>query len=198
MNARGPQTEVSPWRHLPNAITLARFALVVPLVAAIARQDFDFALIIVPVAGASDALDGLLAKRYGWQSWLGGVIDPLADKLLLLSCFISLNFAAVMPSWMMWLGIARDLVIVAGALAYHLLVGRVVPQPLLSSKVTTCLQIALVIALLLDRSSWFALPVALLDALLWITAAATVFSGLQYVTIWSHKAIAAKHRQVKE
>ena len=198
MNAPGPQTEVSRWRHLPNAITLARIALVVPLIAAIARQDFDWALIIVAVAGASDALDGLLAKRFGWQSWLGGVIDPLADKLLLLSCFISLNFAAVMPSWMMWLGIARDLVIVAGALAYHLLVGRVVPQPLLSSKMTTCLQIALVIVLLLDRSSWFALPAALIDAVLWITAAATVVSGLQYIFVWSRKAIDAKQGQVKE
>jgi len=198
VNAQGPQTDVSPWRHLPNAITLARIALVVPLVAAIARQDFDVALIIVAVAGASDALDGLLAKRFGWQSWLGGVIDPLADKLLLLTCFVSLNFAAVMPSWMMWLAITRDLVIVAGALTYHLLVGRVVPQPLLSSKVTTCLQIALVIALLLDRSSWFALPAALVDALLWITAAATVISGLQYVYVWSRKAIDAKHGQVKE
>src|SRR5258708_39075538 len=74
---------ITPWRHLPNAITLARIALVVPLVDCIMRADFNAALILVIIAGLSDALDGLLAKRFGWQSWLGGVLDPLADKTLL-------------------------------------------------------------------------------------------------------------------
>ncbi|MEP6940412.1 MAG: CDP-alcohol phosphatidyltransferase family protein [Rudaea sp.] len=196
MNSRAPKPITTPWRHLPNAITLTRFVLVVPLVVFVARHDFDAALIVVAVAGASDALDGLLAKRYGWQSWLGGVIDPLADKLLLLSCFISLNLADVLPSWMMWLAIARDLVIVFGATTYHFLVGKVVPQPSTLSKATTCLQIAFVIALLVNHSSWFALPVALIDALLWIAAAATACSGLQYVYVWSRKAIVAKRAQV--
>lgn len=192
-----PASAPTPWRHLPNAITFARIALVVPLLWFIRTGAFGNALITVAIAGASDALDGLLAKRCGWQSWLGGVIDPLADKLMLLSCFISLNIAGVLPAWMMWLALARDLVIVAGALAYHFLVGRVVPQPSVLSKITTCLQILLVIALLINHSGWFELSVALTGALIWITALATICSGAHYVCVWSRKAWAARKERVK-
>src|SRR5689334_16611691 len=97
--ANTAQTAASPWRHLPNAITLTRIALVVPLIAVIARENFNAALILVMIAGASDALDGLLAKRCGWQSWLGGVLDPIADKTLLVACFVSLYLVGVMPAW---------------------------------------------------------------------------------------------------
>jgi cardiolipin synthase (CMP-forming) len=197
VNASGSTTAPTVWRHLPNAITFARIGLVVPLVWFIWTHDFNSALITVAVAGASDALDGLLAKRYGWQSWLGGVIDPLADKLMLLSCFVSLNFAGVLPAWMMWLALSRDVVIVAGALAYHFLIGRVIPQPSVLSKVTTCLQIVLVLALLINHSSWFELPAVLTTALIWITAVATFCSGAHYVYVWSRKAWAAKQEQVK-
>ncbi len=178
----------SPWRHLPNAITIARIALVLPLVASIAQQEFNAALILVVIAGVSDALDGLLAKRFGWQSWLGGVLDPIADKILLIACFVSLYVAGVMPLWMMALALARDAVILAGAVTYHFVVGRFTPQPLTVSKITTVLQIVLVVALLVDRTSWFELPHALLQALIWLTALATVASGVQYVRVWSHKA----------
>lgn len=187
----------SLWRHLPNAITFARIALVAPLVWFIWAHDFASALITVAVAGASDALDGLLAKRYGWQTWLGGVIDPIADKLMLLSCFISLNVAGVLPAWMMWLALARDVVIVAGALAYHFLIGRVIPQPSVLSKITTCLQIVLVLALLINHSGWLELPGAFTTLLVWVTAAATICSGAHYVYVWSRKAWAAKQEQVK-
>jgi len=178
----------SRWRHLPNAITLLRIALVVPLVAVIARKDFNTALILVIAAGASDALDGLLAKRFGWQSWLGGVLDPIADKTLLVACFVSLWLTGVMPAWLMGLALLRDVVILAGAATYHFAVGRFTPQPLLLSKITTTLQIVLVIALLVDRTSWFDVPVVLLQLLLWGTALATAISGAQYVLVWSHKA----------
>src|SRR5689334_7087311 len=113
------QDAASPWRHLPNAITIARIALVLPLVVSIARRDFNAALILVVIAGLSDALDGLLAKRFAWQSWLGGVLDPIADKILLIVCFVSLYVASVMPLWLMGLALARDAVILAGAVTYH-------------------------------------------------------------------------------
>ncbi len=193
-NPGSTSAQQTSWRHLPNAITFARIGLVFPLVWFIWQHDFDRALITVAIAGASDAVDGLLAKRCGWQSWLGGVIDPLADKLMLLSCFISLNVAGVLPAWLMWLALARDLVIVAGALAYHVLIGRVVPQPSALSKATTCLQIVLVLALLINHGSWFGLPLALTNFLIWITAVATIASGLHYVYVWSRKAWAIKHK----
>lgn len=189
-----PNTD-SRWRHLPNAITLARIVLVVPLVWLIASHRFEAALIVVAVAGASDALDGLLAKRCGWQSWLGGVLDPLADKLLLVACFVSLDLADAIPDWLMWLVVGRDFVIAAGATAYHLLIGRVVPQPSLLSKLTTFIQIVCALALLLKLSGLLPLPDAVDDTLIWLTALATVASGMHYVVVWSHKALEARRRE---
>ena len=181
----------SAWRHLPNAITLARIALVAPLVWLIANYRFEAALVVVAVAGASDALDGLLAKRFGWQSWLGGVLDPLADKLLLVACFVSLDLADAIPDWLMWLVVGRDLVIAAGATAYHFLIGRVVPQPSVLSKITTFVQILCVLGLLLKLSGVLPLPDAVDDTLVWLTALATLASGLHYVAVWSRKALGA-------
>ena len=190
-----PGTPLSPWRHLPNAITLARVALVIPLVWTIAQRQFDAALIIVAIAGFTDALDGFLAKRCGWQSWLGGVLDPIADKLLLIACFVSLSIVGALPGWLMGLVVGRDLVIAVGAAAYHYLIGFVTPQPSILSKITTCIQITMVLAVLVDLTSWFSLPQSLLAALGWLTTLATIVSGVHYVVVWSRKALHAKRRE---
>jgi cardiolipin synthase len=171
---------------------LARIGLVAPLVWLIAHHRFDSALAVVAIAGASDALDGLLAKRFGWRSWLGGVLDPLADKVLLIACFVSLDLAGVIPSWLMWLVVGRDLVIAAGATTYHFLIGRVVPQPSLLSKVTTFIQIVCVLTLLLKLSGALPLPDAIDETLIWLTASATAASGAHYVIVWSRKALRAR------
>ena len=112
------------WRHLPNALTVLRMVLVVPLAWMIRETRYDEAVVVAAVAGLTDALDGFLAKRLGWQSWLGGVLDPIADKLLLIAAFLWLAFAGDVPAWLAALVVARDLVIVAGAIAYHYLIGR--------------------------------------------------------------------------
>jgi len=179
---------VSPWRHLPNALTCLRMLLVVPLAWMIRDGRYDAALLVAVVAGLSDALDGWFAKHFGWQSWLGGILDPIADKLMLVGCFVSLGLVGAHPPWVTWLVVGRDVVIVVGAVIYHNFIGRISAQPTLLSKITTCIQIAYVLAQLVALSSWFALPALLLAGLLWLTAVATVASGLQYVVIWSRKA----------
>lgn len=167
-------------------------ALVVPLVWLIDAMRYDIALAIAAVAGLSDALDGFLAKRYGWQSWLGGVLDPIADKLMLVACFVSLGMNGVHPAWLTLLVVGRDLVIVLGAVAYHNLVGRITAQPTLLSKFTTCVQIGYVLAQLLHLSASAVMPSALLTALIWLTALSTAASGVQYVVVWAHKALRAR------
>ena len=162
--------------------------MVVPLAWLIRDARYDAALLLAAVAGLTDALDGWFAKRFGWQSWLGGILDPIADKLMLVGCFVSLGLIGAHPDWLTWLVVGRDVVIVAGAVIYHNFVGRISAQPTLLSKITTCIQIAYVLIQLLALSSWFALPRPLLDGALWLTAAATLASGLQYVVIWSAKA----------
>jgi len=179
----------SPWRHLPNALTCLRMALVVPLAWLIREAHYDAALLIAAVAGATDALDGWLAKHFHWQSWLGGVLDPIADKLMLTACYISLGLIGAHPEWLTWLVVGRDVVIVAGAVAYHNFVGRIEAQPTALSKLTTCIQIGYVLAQLVALSSLMDLPQALLRSGIWLVAACTLASGAQYVVLWSRKAL---------
>jgi cardiolipin synthase len=179
----------SPWRHLPNLLTALRMLMVVPLAWLILDGHYRGALLVAASAGATDALDGLLAKRYGWQSWLGGVLDPIADKLMLLACFLSLGMVGAHPFWLVGLVIGRDVVIVAGAVAYHHFIGRLNAEPTLLSKITTCVQIVYVLAQLLRLTRWFDVPL-LTSTLMWAAIAFTVVSGMHYVLVWSRRAAA--------
>ena len=194
IRAPSPSAATSPWRHLPNTLTGLRMLLVVPLAWMIREGHYDAALLVAAGAGASDALDGWLAKHFGWQSWLGGVLDPIADKLMLTACYVTLGLVGAHPEWLTILVVGRDVVIVAGAVAYHNLIGRIEASPTRLSKITTCVQIGYVLAQLLALSSWVDLPHALLRGAIWLVAACTLASGLQYVVIWSRKAVQARRR----
>lgn len=175
-------------RHIPNILTFLRMLLTVPLAWALRDGRYDAALAIALIAGMTDALDGFLAKRFAWQSWLGGVLDPVADKLLLFVCFIGLAHVGALPVWLAWLVVGRDVVIVAGAVAYHNLIGPLTAQPTWASKLTTCLQIVLVLATLVHLSRFGDWPTWINTAMFWAVAAATVVSGLDYVVRWGAKA----------
>ena len=175
-------------RHLPNLITALRLVLVIPLCRLIEAGRYDGALLVAAVAGFSDALDGFLAKRFNWQSWLGGVLDPLADKLLLTVAFVWLAFAGDLAGWLAALVVVRDLVIVAGAVAYHYLVGRFEAAPSRLSKATTAVQLGFVLLVLLHLAGWIALTPGLRTLLVGLVAAMTVASGVHYVVVWSRRA----------
>ncbi|MGE5167302.1 MAG: CDP-alcohol phosphatidyltransferase family protein [Deltaproteobacteria bacterium] len=177
------------WRHLPNTLTVLRMALVVPLAWMIRETRYDEAVVVAAIAGLTDALDGFLAKRFRWQSWLGGVLDPIADKLMLVACFVTLGLVGAHPDWLTGLVVGRDVVIVAGAVAWHNLIGRIHAQPTRLSKLTTVVQIVYVLAQLLHLSHWLELPPRLLEVLIVLTAILTAASGLQYVVVWSRKAL---------
>ncbi|MGA8277177.1 MAG: CDP-alcohol phosphatidyltransferase family protein [Rhodanobacteraceae bacterium] len=175
-------------RHLPNLITLSRMALVVPLCWLIADAHYGGALVVAAIAGLSDAVDGFLAKHFGWQSWLGGVLDPIADKLLLMAAFVWLTLDGGLPAWLTAIVVGRDIVIVAGALAYHRFVGRFDAAPSRLSKLTTVIQICCVLAMLVRLAGFIALTDAMLGVLFGVTGGLTVASGAHYVLIWSRRA----------
>lgn len=179
-------------RHLPNLITALRMLLVVPLCWLIGDGRYDGALLVAAIAGLSDAVDGFLAKRFGWQSWIGGMLDPIADKLLLTAAFLWLTIAGDLPVWLAAGVIGRDLVIVAGAVAYHALIGRFDAAPSRLSKWTTTVQIVFVLVELLRLSHWIGVPPELREALMLLTAALTVASGLHYVFVWGSRASRAR------
>jgi cardiolipin synthase (CMP-forming) len=186
--ARGPAALA--W--LPNAITLARIAMTLPLYWVLRESRFDLALLIAAVAGISDGLDGWLAKRYGWVTRLGAMLDPLADKLLLFACFLGLGASGHLPLWLVALVLGRDAVIVAGALAYRVLIGPFEAAPTVAGKVTTFLQIALVLWVL-GSEVGLPLPAVGLGRLIGVVAVVTAASGLHYVLVWSGKAF--RHRR---
>jgi cardiolipin synthase len=173
------------WSWLPNAITIARMLMAAPLAWLILHDAHTAALMVALVAGFSDALDGALAKRYGWSSRLGGVLDPVADKLLLVAAFVALGITGTLPMWLPILVVGRDVVIVGGAVAYHNLIGPLVAAPSTLSKVTTAMQIGLVLLFLVDGLDGVVMPRWLDDGAIWLVAALTLASGLHYVLVWS-------------
>jgi cardiolipin synthase len=182
----------SPLRQLPNLITILRMLSVLPLLWWLHHGDYRLALGIALIAGVSDGLDGWLAKRFGWRTWLGSVLDPIADKLLLDCSFVGLwlahgpGFEHAAPLWLVLMVLGRDAVIVAGASAYHFLIGPVKGQPTVLGKISTVAQIVLVLGLLCDLA-WRSLPEDVTETAIWIVAALTLASGLDYVVRWSLK-----------
>ena len=102
------------WRHLPNAICILRILLTLPIVVALEQGQYSFALSLFAVAAVSDGVDGYLAKRFGWISELGKFLDPLADKILLVSVFLACVWQELVPVWLAAAAIARDVLISAG------------------------------------------------------------------------------------
>jgi len=174
-------------RDLPNIISALRLLAVIPVVYLLLEREFGWALFLFAAAGLSDGLDGFLAKHYGWQSRLGGILDPLADKTLLVTCFLVLGTMALIPVWLVAAVVFRDLLIVGGALIYNYRVEEVEAAPILVSKLNTVLQILLVVSVITDAGP-LPLPDGLIEALIWACLATVIISGGQYVWVWSHKA----------
>lgn len=175
-------------RDIPNLITAARIILVWPLVTALLDSQFGTVLVLFAVAGISDGIDGFLARHYGWFTRLGAILDPIADKLLIVSVYVALGWEGLIPAWLVATVITRDVVIVSGAAAFRLLVGRLEMAPTVTSKLNTLLQISLVLAVMLAALQW--VQGWILEALIYAVLASTVLSGLQYVVIWGRLAAA--------
>ncbi|MEW8534357.1 MAG: CDP-alcohol phosphatidyltransferase family protein [Candidatus Thiodiazotropha endolucinida] len=174
-------------KDIPNLISVLRILLTIPIVWLLFEHEFSYALILFAVAGISDGIDGFLAKRFGWQSHLGGLLDPLADKALLMSSFLVLGGLGLIPVWLVILVIFRDLTIMGGALYYNFSVEELDANPSLISKLNTLLQIVLVL-LVVTNAGPFTLPSQLLTWLTWVTGFTTLVSGIAYVWVWTNKA----------
>jgi len=172
---------------IPNIITLFRFLLVPPFVLVLLQEKFGLALLLFGIAGFSDALDGYLAKHYHWSSRLGALMDPLADKLLLVSSYVTLGWLHWIPLWLVGVVILRDLVIVSGALVYNFRIERLEARPSMVSKLNTFTQIMLVLAVLFSLAV-ASLPYLWMDVLLYSVLVTTLWSGIDYVLRWSRRA----------
>jgi cardiolipin synthase len=127
---------------IPNIITLGRILLVPFIVWAIASSQMEIAFAIFIIAGVSDAVDGFLAKRFNMASELGALLDPLADKALLVSIYMALGIWGAVPRWIVILVVSRDIMIVTAVIVSWLF-GKPIPmKPLMVSKLNTAVQVA--------------------------------------------------------
>src|SRR6185369_1390050 len=133
-------------RHLPNLLCLLRIALVVPLLQAMLAGEQARILVLFSIAAVSDGLDGYLAKRFNWTSELGKYLDPIADKLLLMSVFITAAWLDIAPWWVAAVAVARDVLLGIGALCYRLWFGPLRGRPTIISKINTGVQMLYLLA----------------------------------------------------
>lgn len=175
-------------RDIPNLITLLRLLLLVPFVLFLLDGRFAAALLVFALAGVSDAIDGYLARRRGWSTPLGAVLDPLADKLLMGTAYLMLGWLDLLPLWVVSLVIGRDLIIIGGALAYTHLVKRPEMAPTRISKFNTAAQIIFMLSIL-TMLAGVDLPYGWIIAWLAIMVTTTLWSGVDYVWRWSSRAL---------
>ena len=167
--------------HIPNIITILRIIGVPVLVLFLIRQDFANAFYLAMAMAVSDALDGFLAKRFGWQSKLGGWLDPLADKLMLVSAYAVWGVQGLLPVWLVALVIGRDALIGLGCIYYRFSGINFDFNPSNLSKLHTCVQILLILAILISKlGSGMGEFVGILTVAVAIT---TLLSGLGYARV---------------
>lgn len=183
---------------LPNLLSILRIILTVPVVLSLLNHEFSWAVVLFFIAGVTDGLDGWIAKRYSCQTRLGSILDPVADKLLLVSSFITLYIIGLLPLWLLALIFFRDLVIVSGTVGSFMGDGEpenVLLSPSKLSKINTVLQIALI--LFLVTTGLYPAPFEWHIIFFIIVATSTVLSGADYIWIWTEKAIYREKQKQK-
>ncbi|HEX4267764.1 MAG TPA: CDP-alcohol phosphatidyltransferase family protein [Steroidobacteraceae bacterium] len=182
-------------RHLPNLICLVRLALIWPVATALYGGRYGQALAFFMLAAVSDGLDGYLAKRFNWISELGKILDPAADKLLLMTVFIESTWLGLVPWWVTAAAVARDVMIALGALVYRVWFGPLRGRPTILSKINTAAQLLFLMAVMLAAAVAFP-PHFILRALALTVFTTTVLSGLNYVQSFTRRAwMTAAERQ---
>lgn len=174
--------------YLPNLITVGRLLLTPVTVMAMVEGEYSIAFWLFMIAGASDAIDGILARQFDARTILGGFLDPLADKILLVSVYVTLGVQDLLPHWLVILVVARDFAIVGGGLLFTSLGNELKMQPLWISKVNTAMQIVYAVFILAVLG--LGLPdLGLSDFFCYAVAMTTILSGSAYLVIWSRKAV---------
>ncbi len=173
--------------NIPNVISLGRILIVPVCVWLILKDAIAAAFWLFVAAAISDAVDGFIAKRFDCVTKLGGYLDPIADKALLVSVFVSLGVEGYLPLWLIILVVFRDLLIISGAILYQTMTQSLSMEPLMISKINTTSQLVLVGFVMGDTAFQLSLGI-MLDIGIIVVAATTFLSGAIYLWEWSRRA----------
>jgi cardiolipin synthase (CMP-forming) len=181
--------------NLPNFLTLIRIVAIPFFLVLLASHLYLDALLVFILGGVTDALDGFLARRMNQKTSLGAILDPIADKLLLMSSFIMLGMMGGLPLWLVVLVVSRDAVILIGYVTISFLADEAPEvQPTMSGKLSTAFQLLTIVVVLAMLADSRLLEPWMDDALIYITATATVISGVQYLyrgLLWLQNRVAS-------
>jgi cardiolipin synthase (CMP-forming) len=170
---------------IPNLITVARLFAVPAVVYAMLLGEIGLAFVLFLLAGISDAVDGFIARHFNQRSELGAYLDPIADKLLLVSVFVMLGFIGELPLWLVVIVVSRDVMIVAAVVLSTLMRQPVEMKPIMVSKANTALQIALALLVLAELTFEWRIG-DLRTILVFVVTALTVLSAAAYLRDWLH------------
>jgi len=165
--------------NLPNYITLFRVILIPFFINLMIYGYYREALLVFVAAGITDALDGMIARLMGKKTELGAFLDPMADKLLILSAFLTLVLLGKLPVWLVIIVVSRDAILAMGGLIIYVMTHTLKLQPSLIGKLTTLMQLAVVTLSLVLMS--YGTEMGVMTILQWTTAGVTIASGIQYV-----------------
>jgi len=167
-------------KHVPNLLSLARLLMAPYLFLVLWRREYKLALVVIVVAGITDGLDGLFARRFGASSRLGAYLDPIADKVMLSGTFLTLALDGAVEKWLAVLVLGRDagILLFAGAMFLFTKSVRKFP-PSIWGKASTAAQILFVLALASHLAGFVGEPVVTM--LKWLTVVLTAWSGLDYL-----------------
>lgn len=169
--------------NIPNMISLGRLFLAPIFVWLIATEQYKETFYLCLIAGVSDILDGMLARILGDQTKLGKYLDPIADKVLLVTLYITMGVYHLVPLWLVILVVFRDFLIIGGALMVLIFDVKFNIRPIMISKFNTLLQLVLVLAVF-SHAMGYDIDIYL-NYLYLLTALTTFISGAAYVWIWN-------------
>ncbi|MBF0145255.1 MAG: CDP-alcohol phosphatidyltransferase family protein [Magnetococcales bacterium] len=173
--------------NLPNFLSFVRIFSVPLFIWMVLNHQIYWGLFLFIMAGITDALDGYIANKFDKVTELGTFLDPLADKILLTSAFVTLNVTSLIPLWITLMVVTRDLVIIAGAMVFQVLTGTLKMEPLPISKVNTVMQIILISVVM--GSEIFPIWPGIKNIMFAIVVLTTLSSGFIYIYIWTKKAV---------
>jgi cardiolipin synthase (CMP-forming) len=178
-------------KHIPNCLTILRLLMALPLGMAILAEDYSLALIIGLIAGLTDALDGILARRLNAFSRFGAALDPVADKTVITACFVCFALVDLIPWYLAAIVICRDIVIVTGASSYFLLYGPFEFSATRLSKGNMFFQICFCLIILFSQVVP-GIPEIVITLSMILIVLLALASGIDYVLTWTKRALQAQ------
>ena len=170
-------------KWIPNIISIFRILLILPVLLLIFRSQYQWALLLFLIAGLSDALDGYLAKHFGWRTRVGALLDPVADKLLIAGSYIVLAWLNLIPFWLATIVVCRDLIIAIGVFIYSFIIEPFEGEATRISKINTFLELLFVLVILCSIA--FDWPANSVITVIGSAVLVTVFiSGIDYIISW--------------